>query len=62
MVNSASEEVNLHVVFSPFVPTYETDIKNFLQHLDTNKTGTGNKRVKACALTAQKDFEEATTS
>ncbi len=62
VVNSASEEVNLHVVFNPFVPTYETDIKNFLQHLDTNKTGTGNKRVKACALTALKDFEEATTS
>jgi hypothetical protein len=62
VVNSASEEVNLHVVFNPFVPTYDADIKSFLRHLDTNKTGTGNKRVKACELTTLKDFEEATTS
>jgi len=62
VVNFASEEVNLHVVFNPFVTTCETDIKNFLQHLDTNKTATGNKRVKASELTALKDFEEATTS
>jgi hypothetical protein len=62
VVNSASEEVNLHVVFNPFVPNYETHIKKFLEHLDTNKTSAGNKRVKACELTTLKDYEEATTS
>lgn len=62
VVNKESEEVNLHVVFNPFVPTYEADIKNFLQHLDTNKTAPGNKRVKTCELSTLKDFEEATTS
>jgi len=62
VVNAASEEVNLHIVFNPFVPNYETHIKSFLQHLDTNKTAAGNKRVKACELSTLKDFEEATTS
>jgi ABC-type lipoprotein export system ATPase subunit len=62
VVNSASEEVNLHIVFNPFTPSYEADIKNFLQHLDTNKTVSGNKRVKASQLSSLKDFEEATTS
>jgi hypothetical protein len=62
VVNSASEEVNLHIVLNPFTPNYEANVKSFLQHLDTHKTGAGSKRVKACELNALKDFEEATTS
>lgn len=62
VVNAASEEVNLHIVFNPFVPNHESDIKSFLQHLDTNKTAIANKRVKACELSTVKDFEEATTN
>jgi ABC-type lipoprotein export system ATPase subunit len=62
VVNSASEEVNLHIVFNPFATNYEANVRSFLQHLDTHKTGAGSKRVKACELSTLKDFEEATTS
>jgi ABC-type lipoprotein export system ATPase subunit len=63
VVNAASEEVNLHVVFNPFDPEFEKNIQQFLQHLDTNKTqGPGGKRVKASDLKSQADFQEATTT
>jgi hypothetical protein len=63
VVNAASEEVNLHVLFNPFIPGFESNIRTFLQHLDTNKTrgGTG-KRVKASELSAEAEFQEATTT
>jgi ABC-type lipoprotein export system ATPase subunit len=62
VVNSASEEVNLHVIFNSFAPDCDAKVRRFLQHLDTNKTGVGNKKVKACELKTAKDFEEATTN
>lgn len=62
VVNSASEEVNLHIIFNSFAVDCDAKLKSFLQHLDTNKTGTGGKRVKACDLTTARDFEGATTT
>jgi hypothetical protein len=38
VVNAASEEVNLHIIFSPFEAGLEANIKQFLQSLETNKT------------------------
>lgn len=61
VINAASEEVNLHIVFNPFTPGYDTRLRSFLQHLDTNKTGPGGKRVKASELKTERDFQEATT-
>ncbi|MDD5544943.1 MAG: AAA family ATPase [Acidobacteriia bacterium] len=62
VVNAASEEVNLHIIFNPFVPNYESAIKKFLQQLDTNKTGSGNKKIKASELKMADDFQSATTT
>jgi predicted ATPase len=62
VVNAASEEVNLHLIFNPFAQDHESSIKKFLQHLDTNKTGSGGKKIKASELKSEKDFHEATTS
>lgn len=63
VVNAASEEVNLHLIFNPFEAGFENNIKHFLQVLDTNKTkGAGGKRVKASDLKSEADFQEATTT
>lgn len=63
VVNAASEEVNLHLIFNPFDTGFEDNIKRFLQYLDTNKTrGSGGKRVKASDLKSEADFQEATTT
>jgi ABC-type lipoprotein export system ATPase subunit len=63
VVNAASEEVNLHIIFNPFEASFEGNIKEFLRYLDTNKTmGRGGKRVKASDFTSEVDFQEATTT
>jgi len=63
VVNAASEEVTLHLIFNPFDPGFEDNIKRYLQYLDTNKTrGSGGKRVKASELKSEADFQEATTT
>ena len=63
VVNAASEEVNLHLVFNPFEANSRENITRFLQHLNTNKTtGPGGKRVKASDLKSGTDFQEATTT
>jgi hypothetical protein len=63
VVNVASEEVNLHIVFNPFEANLEKSISKFLQYLNTNKTqGSGAKQVKASDLKSEADFQEATTS
>lgn len=62
VVNSAQEEVNVHIIFNSFAPKYDELIKKFLQHLNTNKTGTGGVHVKASELSTKTDYEEATTT
>ena len=62
VVNAASEEVNLHIIFNPFVPDHEANIKTFLQHLNTSKTGSGSKKIKASELKSAADFQSATTT
>jgi ABC-type lipoprotein export system ATPase subunit len=62
VVNSAQEEVNVHIIFNPFVPKYDQFIKKFLQHLNTNKTSTSGTYVKASELSTRTDCEEATTT
>ena len=62
VVNSAQEEVNVHVLFNPLAPNFDQLIKKFLQHLNTNKTGTGGAHIKASELTNRTAYEEATTT
>jgi ABC-type lipoprotein export system ATPase subunit len=63
VVNAASEEVNLHIIFNPFGADLEGSINEFLRYLDTNKTqGRGGKRVKASDFASEADFQEATTT
>ena len=62
VVNDALEEVNVHLIFNPFQPNFESQIKAFLQLLKTNKTKTNGLNVKASELNNNHDFEEATTT
>jgi len=62
VVNSAQEEVNLHILFNPAIPKLEQQIKKFLGSLNTNKTGAGNVKIKVSDLNTKQDFEEATTT
>ena len=63
VVNRNGDHVNVHLLFNPFRPTFEEDIKRFLSLLDTSKThGVGSKRVTAADLKTTADFEEATTT
>jgi len=62
VVNAASEEVNLHIIFNPFAPGYEARIRLFLQHLNTSRTGPGGKKIKASELGTSADFQSATTT
>jgi ABC-type lipoprotein export system ATPase subunit/flagellar biosynthesis chaperone FliJ len=62
VVNSAQEEVNLHILFNPSTPKVDQLIKKFLGCLNTNKTGSGGVRIKASDLSTKQDYEEATTT
>ena len=62
VVNTAQEEVNVHIIFNPFAPKFDQLIKKFLQYLNTNKTGTGGAYIKTSELTSRTDYEEATTT
>jgi hypothetical protein len=63
VVNAASEEVNLHLIFNPLEANFQDNINQFLRYLDTNKTqGFGGKRVKASDLKSEAEFQEATTT
>ncbi len=58
-VNAAGEEVNIHLIFNPFAPRCDRNIRAFLQHLETTRTVAGGSPIRAVDLT---DYEEATTS
>jgi ABC-type lipoprotein export system ATPase subunit len=62
VVNNASEEVNLHILFNPNVPNLQVNIRSFLSHLKTNKTDGSNRHIKTLELESRRDFEEATTT
>jgi hypothetical protein len=62
VVNSAQEEVNVHIIFNPFIEKMDDKIKKFLQHLSTNKTVDEDRRVKVSELSTKTDYEEATTT
>lgn len=62
VVNAASEEVNLHIIFNPFILNFEHNIKLFLQNLETSKTDAHGRTTKASELSSTLDFEEATTT
>ena len=62
VVNDALEEVNVHLIFNPFQPNLESQIKAFLQLLKTNKTTSNGLNVKASELNNDHDFEGATTT
>lgn len=62
VVNSAQEEVNVHIIFNPFAPKFDELLKKFLQHLSTNKTNGSGARIKVSELSGKTDFEGATTT
>ena len=63
VVNSAQEEVNVHLVFNPFRRNCDDKIRHFLQSLKTNKTeGRERRHVRASDLSKARHFEEATTT
>ncbi|MCY3626761.1 MAG: hypothetical protein OXG88_03865, partial [Gammaproteobacteria bacterium] len=62
VVNKAHEEVNVHLIFNPFIANHEQQIKNFLSSLKTNKTDNNNRHFRASDLRHRAQFEEATTT
>ena len=63
VVNKAKEEVNIHLIFNPFRPDHEKQIRAFLQALKTSKTAsTSGRNVRASELESQSQFESATTT
>jgi ABC-type lipoprotein export system ATPase subunit len=62
VVNKEQEEVNIHLVFNPFLKDHNDKIRSFLQLLKTNKTDNKTRNLKALELAKTSDFEEATTT
>ncbi len=62
VVNTAGEEVNLHIIFNPKFAEIDTKIEEFLKSLKTNKTNTGGRNIKASELSTPNDYQEATTT
>lgn len=62
VVNRAQEEVHVHLLFNPELPSLEADLQGFLAQLQTNKTDRGGRTVKAAELSTTSDYEEATAS
>ena len=62
VVNTANEEVNIHVLFNPSWPDCDENIRSFLQSLKTNQTKPRNLAVKASQLTTEHAFAAATTT
>jgi len=62
VVNREQEEVNIHLIFTPFQPDYEAKIRLFLQSLKTSKTDNVSRNIMASELTKKTHFEEATTT
>lgn len=61
VVNSANEEVNIHIIFNPEQSELERKINLFISTLKTNKTCDG-RRVLTSELNSKEDFEEASTT
>ncbi len=51
VVNKEQEEVNIHLVFNPFLSDHEDKIKSFLGSLKTSKTDNAGRNIKASELT-----------
>ena len=62
VVNKAEEEVNVHLIFNPFRPDYESRVRSFLGALKITRTDSSDRDVKANELTRTADFEAATTT
>ena len=62
VVNHADEEVNVHLIFNPFSTDHKVKVGSFLRSLQTNKTDTNGRNVRASELTHVAHFEEATTT
>lgn len=62
VVNRAGEEVNVHLIFNPFRPGYESRVRSFLGALKITRTDPSDRDVKASELMRTTDFESATTT
>lgn len=62
VVNRASEEVHVHLIFNPHIEHLEITVNTFLGILETNKTTHDGKHVTASELKHRSDFEAATTN
>lgn len=61
VVNSAQEEVHLHIILNPFRANCAGEAKKFIQCLNTNKTEGPDLDVKAAELGSKEDYQAATT-
>ena len=62
VVNKAEQEVNVHLIFNPFLADYESRIRTFLSALKITKTDSADRDIKASELSQSRDFEGATTT
>jgi len=62
VVNKEQEEVNIHLLFNPFLPDYAAKIASFLSSLKTNKTDGSGRHVRAPELNQEIDYAAATTT
>jgi len=62
VVNSAQEEVNIHLIFNPFRPDHVEKIRSFLSSLKTNKTDGSNRAIRSSELKTEDDYAAATTT
>lgn len=62
VVNTAKEEVNIHIIFNTNIANLQDCLEKFIQNLKTNKTIGDDKYIKASELSSELDYEEATTT
>jgi ABC-type lipoprotein export system ATPase subunit len=62
VVNKAQEEVNVHLLFNPFLADHEIKIAKFLRCLKTNRTLSEGYVTTADELNSTANFESATTT
>lgn len=62
VVNKAEQEVNVHLIFNPFLADHQGRIKSFLSALKITKTDSVDRDIKASELSQTHDFEGATTT
>lgn len=62
VVNKDGQHVHIHLLFNSFQPDYRENIEKILGLLETNRTGSGNRKITVRELSKKEDLEAATTT